>query len=77
MNANHFPLVLPAKILLLGSGELGKEMAISLQRLGCTVVAADSYPEAPAMQVAQQSHVLDMTDAAQLRDLLREVNPTW
>lgn len=75
MNANHFPLVLPAKILLLGSGELGKEMAISLQRLGCTVVAAYSYPEAPAMQVAQQSHVLDMTDAAQLRDLLREVKP--
>ena len=54
------------KILLLGSGELGKELVIALKRLGQTVIAADSYPNAPAMQVADASAVLDMLDAAQL-----------
>lgn len=75
MNANHFPLTLPAKILLLGSGELGKELTISLKRLGCTVVAVDSYANAPAMQVADDSRIVDMTDNQALSQLLSEVNP--
>jgi phosphoribosylglycinamide formyltransferase 2 len=49
-------------VLLLGSGELGKEVAIELQRLGVEVIAADRYADAPAMQVAHRSHVLDMLD---------------
>ena len=49
------------KILLLGSGELGRELAISLKRLGQTVIAADSYADAPAMQVADSFEVLDMS----------------
>ncbi|WP_026461126.1 formate-dependent phosphoribosylglycinamide formyltransferase [Schaalia suimastitidis] len=57
------PLDLPARILLLGSGELGKELTISLQRLGCHIIAVDSYPHAPAMQVADEAVVIDMADA--------------
>ena len=53
---------LPATILLLGSGELGKEVAIAAQRLGCRVIACDRYADAPAMQVADVSEVLAMTD---------------
>ena len=49
---------LPATILLLGSGELGKEVAIAAQRLGCRVIACDRYADAPAMQVADVSEVL-------------------
>lgn len=63
------------RALLLGSGELGKEVAIELQRLGIEVIAADRYPGAPAMQVAHQAHVLDMLDGAALRALVTEVNP--
>lgn len=63
------------RALLLGSGELGKEVAIELQRLGIEVIAADRYPNAPAMQVAHQAHVLDMLDGAALRALVTEVNP--
>ena len=63
------------RVLLLGSGELGKEVAIELQRLGVEVVAADSYPNAPAMQVAHRSHVLDMLDADALRGLLAAERP--
>ena len=55
------------KVMLLGSGELGKEVAIELQRLGCEVIAVDRYANAPAMQVAHRSHVIIMTDAAALR----------
>jgi phosphoribosylglycinamide formyltransferase 2 len=62
-------------MLLLGSGELGKEVAIEAQRLGVHVVAADRYPNAPAMQVAHESRVLPMTDGAALRALLDEVKP--
>ena len=50
------------KIVLLGSGELGKEVVIALQRLGQHVVAVDSYPNAPAMQVADESEVINMLD---------------
>ncbi|WP_051480795.1 formate-dependent phosphoribosylglycinamide formyltransferase [Cellulomonas sp. KRMCY2] len=63
------------RVLLLGSGELGKEVAIELQRLGAEVIAADSYAHAPAMQVAHRSHVLDMLDADALRRLLADERP--
>ncbi|HHQ4691124.1 TPA: formate-dependent phosphoribosylglycinamide formyltransferase [Aeromonas veronii] len=61
--------------LLLGSGELGKEVAIELQRFGIEVIAADRYPNAPAMQVAHAAHVLDMLDGNALRALVAEVKP--
>ncbi|MBS0334548.1 MAG: formate-dependent phosphoribosylglycinamide formyltransferase [Proteobacteria bacterium] len=63
------------KVMLLGSGELGKEVAIELQRLGCEVIACDRYPNAPAMQVAHRSHVLTMTDAAALRAVVEAERP--
>jgi phosphoribosylglycinamide formyltransferase 2 len=65
------------KLLLLGSGELGKEVAIEAQRLGIEVVACDRYANAPAMQVAHRSHVLDMTDAKQLRKVIEAERPDW
>ena len=58
------------RVLLLGSGELGKEVAIELQRLGVEVIAADRYADAPAMQVAHRSHVLDMLDGNAIRALV-------
>ncbi|ABK38146.1 formate-dependent phosphoribosylglycinamide formyltransferase [Aeromonas hydrophila] len=63
------------RALLLGSGELGKEVAIELQRFGIEVIAADRYADAPAMQVAHKAHVLDMLDGAALRALVNEVKP--
>ncbi len=63
------------RVLLLGSGELGKEVAIELQRLGVEVVAADRYADAPAMQVAHRSHVLDMLDPAAIRALVAQEQP--
>lgn len=63
------------RVLLLGAGELGKEVAISLQRLGVEVHAADRYANAPAMQIAHAAHVLDMTDARQLQALVNQVQP--
>lgn len=63
------------RVLLLGSGELGKEVAIELQRLGVEVVAADRYADAPAMQVAHRSHVLDMLDGAAVRALIERERP--
>lgn len=63
------------RVLLLGSGELGKEVAIELQRLGVEVVAADRYADAPAMQVAHRSHVLDMLDPAAIRALIAREQP--
>ena len=64
------------RVLLLGSGELGKEVAIELQRFGCEVIAADRYADAPAMQVAHRSHVLNMLDGDALRALIAEERPT-
>lgn len=58
------------RLVLLGSGELGREVAIEAMRLGCEVVAVDRYDDAPAMQVAPRRHVVDMTDAAALRTVL-------
>lgn len=63
------------KVLLLGSGELGKEVVISLQRLGVEVHAADRYADAPAMQVAHFSYTLNMADAAELKQLIDQVRP--
>ena len=63
------------RILLLGSGELGKEFVISAKRLGCYVVAADSYENAPAMQVADKSVVVDMLNAERLRDVIDFYRP--
>jgi len=64
------------RLLLLGAGELGKEVAIEAQRLGVEVIAADRYPHAPAMQVAHRSHVLNMLDPAALRELVLREQPT-
>jgi phosphoribosylglycinamide formyltransferase 2 len=63
------------RALLLGAGELGKEVAIELQRLGVEVVAVDRYPNAPAMQVAHRSHVVDMLDPVALRAVLDAEQP--
>ncbi|MCF7221099.1 formate-dependent phosphoribosylglycinamide formyltransferase [Marilutibacter chinensis] len=63
------------RVLLLGSGELGKEVAIELQRFGVEVIAADRYADAPAMQVAHRSHVLDMLDGQAVRELIGAERP--
>ncbi|HEX3674901.1 MAG TPA: formate-dependent phosphoribosylglycinamide formyltransferase [Rhizomicrobium sp.] len=63
------------KVMLLGSGELGKEVVIALQRLGVETIAVDRYADAPAQQVAHRSHVIDMTDAAALRALVEKERP--
>lgn len=63
------------KVMLLGSGELGKEVIIALQRLGIEVTAVDRYENAPGMQLAHHSHVIDMTDAKALRDVVNKVKP--
>ena len=55
------------RVMLLGAGELGKEVIIALQRLGVEVIAVDRYPNAPGHQVAHRAHVVSMTDAAALR----------
>ena len=66
---------LPRTLLLLGSGELGKEVAIAAQRLGCRVIAVDRYAGAPAMQVADASEVIAMTDAEALKAVVRRHQP--
>jgi phosphoribosylglycinamide formyltransferase 2 len=63
------------RVMLLGSGELGKEVVIALQRLGVETIAVDRYANAPAMQVAHSSHVINMSDAAVLRALVEQVRP--
>ena len=63
------------KILLLGSGELGKEFTISAKRLGCYVVACDRYANAPAMQVADENRVFDMLDAQKLSETIDQIKP--
>lgn len=65
------------KALLCGSGELGKEVAIELQRYGVEVVALDRYPNAPAMQVAHRSYVLSMLDGARLREIIEKEKPDY
>lgn len=63
------------RVMLLGAGELGKEVAIELQRLGVEVIAVDRYPNAPAMQVAHRSHVIPMTDPHVLAGLIAAEHP--
>jgi phosphoribosylglycinamide formyltransferase 2 len=63
------------RVMLLGSGELGKELVIELQRLGCEVIAVDRYAHAPAMQVAHRAHVIDMLDGQALRGLVELDRP--
>jgi phosphoribosylglycinamide formyltransferase 2 len=63
------------KVMLLGAGELGKEVVIELQRLGVEVIAVDRYANAPAQQVAHRAHVIDMTDAAALTALIEAERP--
>ena len=63
------------RVMLLGSGELGKEVAIALQRLGVEVIAVDRYANAPAMQVAHRSHVIDMLDGEALRRVVEAERP--
>ena len=65
------------KVMLLGSGELGKEVAIELIRLGIEVHACDAYPNAPAMQVAQKSHVFDMLDKKWLNEYIKIIRPDY
>jgi phosphoribosylglycinamide formyltransferase 2 len=64
------------KVMLLGSGELGKEIIISLQRLGMEVIAVDRYENAPGHQVAHRAYSIDMTDAAALEQLIQKEKPT-
>ena len=64
------------RALLLGSGELGKEITFELQRYGVEVIACDKYPNAPAMQVAHRSHVFNMLDGEALRRVIEEEQPT-
>jgi phosphoribosylglycinamide formyltransferase 2 len=65
------------RVMLLGSGELGKEVIISLQRLGVEVIAVDRYKNAPGHQVAHRSHVIDMTDAGALQAVIDQENPHY
>ena len=65
------------KVMLLGSGELGKEVIIEFQRLGCEVIAVDRYDNAPGMQVAHRSYCINMLDAAQLRALVEKERPDY
>lgn len=65
------------RLLLLGSGELGKEVAIEAQRLGVEVIAADRYANAPAMQIAHRSHVIDMLDGAAVRAIVEREKPDY
>jgi phosphoribosylglycinamide formyltransferase 2 len=63
------------RVMLLGAGELGKEVAIELQRFGCEVIAVDRYAHAPAMQLAHRAHVIDMLDGDKLRALVERERP--
>ena len=65
------------RVMLLGAGELGKEVIIALQRLGVEVIAVDRYPNAPGHAVAHRAHILDMTDGALLRELIALERPHW
>ena len=70
------PLLADAKrLLLLGSGELGREVAIEAMRLGLEVTAVDAYAHAPAMQVAHRAHVIDMLDGNQVRQVIEQAQP--
>ena len=63
------------KVLMCGSGELGKEVVIELQRYGVEVIAVDRYENAPAMQVAHRSYTVSMLDGAALREIIEKEKP--
>ena len=65
------------RLMLLGSGELGKEVAIEAQRLGIEVIAVDRYPDAPAMQVAHRSHVISMLNRDALKNVIDLEKPDF
>src|SRR5687768_11504229 len=65
------------KVMLLGSGELGKEVVIEFQRLGVEVIAVDRYDHAPAMQVAHRSHTVSMLDGKALRAIIEKEKPDY
>ena len=65
------------RVMLLGAGELGKEVAISLQRLGCEVIACDRYEQAPAMQIADRAYSFSMLDSAELRRVVEQEQPDF
>ena len=65
------------RVMLLGSGELGKEVAIECQRLGVEVIAVDRYADAPAMHVAHRSYVINMLDGEALRTLITQEKPDF
>jgi len=67
--------VAATRVMLLGSGEIGREIAIELMRLGCEVIAVDRYEGAPAQQVAHRAYTIPMLDAERLRAVIKEVNP--
>ena len=71
MNMNS----LPKTLMLLGSGELGKEFTIAAQRIGCYVIACDRYENAPAMQVADSYEILNMNDENELKNIILKRNP--
>ena len=77
-NINHLGTALTrdaTKVMMLGCGELGKEVVIELQRLGVEVIAVDRYANAPAMQVAHRSHVIDMLDGPALKEIIAQEAP--
>ena len=65
------------RLLLLGSGELGKEVVIEAQRLGIEVIAVDRYADAPAMQVAHRAHVIKMLDGDEIRKIVQKEKPQY
>ena len=65
------------KVLLCGSGELGKEVVLELQRFGVEVIAVDRYENAPAMQVAHRSYVISMLDGKKLREIIEQEKPDY
>ena len=65
------------KVLFCGAGELGKEVVIAMQRFGVEVIAVDRYPNAPGMQVAHRSHVINMLDGSELRRVIEQERPDW
>lgn len=65
------------KVMLLGSGELGKEVAIEFQRYGVEVIAVDRYDNAPAMQVAHRSYTISMLDGIALRQIIEKERPHY
>ena len=65
------------RVMLLGSGELGKEVIIALQRLGVEVIAVDRYQNAPGHQLAHRSYVIDMTDSQALLNLVKQEKPHY